>query len=108
MSRSWRIEFDGALYHVLSRGNEQQRIFADDQDRQLFLDLIGEMAARFEIDVFAYVLMGNHYHLLIKTYRANLSKSMQWFGANYTRKYNIRHKRSGHLFQGRFKISRQV
>jgi putative transposase len=103
MSRSWRIEFDGALYHVLSRGNEQQHIFADDQDRELFLELISEMSARFEIDIFAYVLMGNHYHLLIKTHRANLSKSMQWFGANYTRKYNIRHKRSGHLFQGRFK-----
>ena len=103
MSRSWRIEFDGALYHVLSRGNDQQNIFADDQDRQMFLDLIGEMAARFEIDVYAYVLMGNHYHLLLKTHRGNLSKSMQWFGATYTRKYNIRHKRSGHLFQGRFK-----
>ncbi|MDA3912250.1 MAG: transposase [Bacteroidales bacterium] len=103
MSRSWRIEFDGALYHVLSRGNEQQKIFADDQDRELFLELIGEMSTRFDIDVFAYVLMGNHYHLLLKTHRANLSKSMQWFGANYTRKYNIRHKRSGHLFQGRFK-----
>lgn len=103
MSRAWRIEYDGALYHVLSRGNEQGRIFVDDQDRLLFLELIGEMAARFDIDVYAYVLMGNHYHLLLKTRKANLSKSMQWFGATYTRKYNIRHKRSGHLFQGRFK-----
>jgi len=103
MSRSWRIEFDGALYHVLSRGNQRQPIFADNPDRALFLDLIGEMSVRFEIVVYAYVLMGNHYHLLLKTHRANLSKSMQWLGANYTRKYNIRHKRSGHLFQGRFK-----
>ena len=103
MSRSWRIEYDGALYHVLSRGNQRQSIFADDRDRVLFLDLIGEMSARFEIGVYAYVLMGNHYHILLKTHRANLSKSMQWLGANYTRKYNIRHKRSGHLFQGRFK-----
>jgi len=61
------------------------------------------MSSRFDIEVYAYVLMGNHYHLLLKPHRANLSKSMQWFGANYTRKYNIRHKRSGHLFQGRFK-----
>ena len=61
------------------------------------------MSSRFDIEVYAYVLMGNHYHLLLKTHRANLSKSMQWFGATYTRKYNIRHKRSGHLFQGRFK-----
>jgi putative transposase len=50
MSRSWRIEFDGALYHVLSRGNEQQKIFADDLDRELFLELIGEMSARFDIN----------------------------------------------------------
>ena len=103
MSRAWRIEFDGALYHVLARGNARQDIFVDDRDRLLFIDLIGEMAVRFEIDVYAWVLMGNHYHLLLKTNRANLSKSMQWFGANYTQKYNIRHKRSGHLFQGRFK-----
>ena len=103
MSRPWRIEFDGALYHVLSRGNEQQNIFSDDADRELFLDLVSEMSSRFDIEVYAYVLMGNHYHLLLKTHRANLSKSMQWFGATYTRKYNIRHKRSGHLFQGRFK-----
>ena len=102
MSRAWRIEFDGALYHV-ARGNARQDIFVDDRDRLLFIDLIGEMAVRFEIDVYAWVFMGNYYHLLLKTNRANLSKSMQWFGANYTRKYNIRHKRSGHLFQGRFK-----
>jgi len=88
---------------VLARGNARQDIFVDDRDRLLFIDLIGEMAVRFEIDVYAWVLMGNHYHLLLKTNRANLSKSMQWFGANYTQKYNIRHKRSGHLFQGRFK-----
>ena len=103
MSRSWRIEFEGALYHVLSRGNEQQRIFSDDQDRGVFLELIYDMSMRFDIEIFAYVLMDNHYHLLLKTRLANLSKSMQWFGANYTRKFNIRHKRSGHLFQGRFK-----
>ncbi|NOY69199.1 MAG: hypothetical protein GXP53_06860 [Deltaproteobacteria bacterium] len=102
MSRAWRIEFEGALYHVLARGNAKQDIFTDDRDRLLFIDLISEMAVRFEIDVYAWVLMGNHYHLLLKTNRANLSKSMQWFGANYTRKYNIRHERTGHLFQGRF------
>jgi len=61
------------------------------------------MSERFEIDVFAYVLMGNHYHLLLKTNRANLSRSMQWLGVTYTRRFNLRHFRSGHLFQGRFK-----
>ena len=69
MSRAWRIEFDGALYHVLARGNARQDIFTDDRDRLLFIDLIGEMAVRFEIDVYAWVLMGNHYHLLLKTNR---------------------------------------
>ena len=65
MSRAWRIEFEGALYHVLSRGNDQQEIFYDDEDRLLFIALIGEMAARFEVDVYAYTLMGNHYHLIL-------------------------------------------
>jgi len=103
MGRAWRIEYEGALYHILSRGNEQKDIFYDDQDRLLFLDTIGGMSERFEMDVFAYVLMGNHYHLLLKTNRANLSRSMQWLGVTYTRRFNLRHFRSGHLFQGRFK-----
>ena len=103
MGRAWRIEYEGALYHVLSRGNEQKAIFYDDQDRFLFLKTLGEMCERFEIDVFAYVLMDNHYHVLLKTHRANLSKSMQWLGVTYTRRFNLRHCRSGHLFQGRFK-----
>ena len=103
MSRTWRIEFDGAFYHVLSRGNEQRAIFTDDEDRMLFLDLIGETADRFDIEIYSYALMTNHYHILLKTEKANLSKSMQWLGATYSRRYNIRHKRSGHLFQGRFK-----
>ena len=103
MGRAWRIEYEGALYHILSRGNEQKDIFYDDQDRLQFLKTIGEMSERFEIDVFAYVLMGNHYHLLLRTNRANLSRSMQWLGVTYTRRFNLRHFRSGHLFQGRFK-----
>ena len=67
------------------------------------MDSLGEMSVRFEIDIFAYVLMNNHYHILLRTNRANLSKSMQWLGATYTRRFNNQHKRSGHLFQGRFK-----
>jgi putative transposase len=103
MARAWRIEYEGALYHVLSRGNERRAIFAGDADRWLFLDTLAEMSQRFEVELFAYVLMDNHYHLLLRTNRANLSKSMQWFGATYTTRFNARHKRSGHLFQGRFK-----
>ena len=103
MTRQWRIEFEGAYYHILSRGNERRDIFADDCDRISFLEILGQMSERFEIEVYAYVLMNNHYHLLLKTNKPNISQGMQWFGTTYTRRYNIKHKRNGHLFQGRFK-----
>jgi putative transposase len=103
MARPWRIEFEGALYHILSRGNQRQDIFRNDADRHLFLETLGQMASCYDIDIYAYVLMGNHYHLLLKTHNANLSKAMQWFGTTYTRRFNIGHNCSGHLFQGRFK-----
>jgi REP element-mobilizing transposase RayT len=67
MARQWRIEYEGALYHVLSRGNEQRPIFIDNDDRLLFLEILAEMSQRFEIDIFAYVLMDNHYHFLFHT-----------------------------------------
>ncbi len=91
------------MYHVLSRGNGCQDIFLTDDDRRLFLDLIQGLSERFDIEVYAYVLMGNHYHLLLKTLDANLSKGMQWFGTTYTRRFNLLNAESGHLFQGRFK-----
>ena len=103
MARQWRIEYPGAFYHILSRGNERQEIFRSDDDRELFLELIGDFSSRFQIDVFAYVLMGNHYHLLLKTHEGNLSKAMQWLGTTYTRKINLKYGRIGHLFQGRYK-----
>jgi len=103
MARQWRIEYPGALYHILSRGNGRQDIFLTNNDRRLFLTLIQEFSERFNIEVYAYVLMGNHYHLLLKTLDANLSKGMQWFGTTYTRKFNLTNNQSGHLFQGRFK-----
>ena len=75
MARAWRIEYEGALYHVLSRGNERQDIVDTEEDRKLFLNTVGEMGERFEVDIFAYVLMDNHYHLLFRTNRANLCRS---------------------------------
>jgi putative transposase len=78
-------------------------IFYDDRDRSIFLDVIGEMVDGYGVDIFAYVLVGNHYHLLLRANYANLSKSMQWLALTYTRRFNNRHFRSGHLFQGRFK-----
>jgi REP element-mobilizing transposase RayT len=103
MARPWRIQYEGALYHVFSRGNNQQDIYLTDDDRSLFLDTIGQMSDRFDIDIFAYVLMNNHYHLLLRTPKANLSRTMQWLGTTYTRRFNIEHFQSGHLFQGRYK-----
>jgi REP element-mobilizing transposase RayT len=96
MARPWRIEYEGALYHVFSRGNNQQDIFVTADDRYLFLDTIGQMSERFDIDIFAYVLMSNHYHLLLRTQKANLSACMQWFGTTYTRRFNLDHYQSGH------------
>ena len=103
MGRAWRIEYEGALYHLMSRGNDGQDIYLNDADRNLFLETISEMSERFEVDIFAYVLMSNHYHLLVRTNRANLKKAMQWFGTTYTRRFNNRNLKSGHLFQGRYK-----
>ena len=103
MGRAWRIEYEGALYHLMSRGNDGQDIYLNDDDRKLFLETISEMSERFEVDIFAYVLMSNHYHLLVRTHRTNLKKAMQWFGTTYTRRFNNRNFKKGHLFQGRYK-----
>ncbi|WP_320041492.1 transposase [uncultured Desulfobacter sp.] len=103
MARPLRIEFEGACYHVLSRGNNRKDVFRSEEDREDFLELLEEMVDRFSIVIYAYVLMGNHYHLLLKTEEPNLSRAMQWLGTSYTRRFNIRHMQSGHLFQGRFK-----
>jgi putative transposase len=103
MARQWRIEYPGALYHVLSRGNGRQDIFLSDKNRHSFLDLLQEVTERFGIFICAYVLMSNHYHLLLKISEANLSQAMQWFGTAYTRRFHVHNHTSGHLFQGRFK-----
>jgi REP-associated tyrosine transposase len=103
MARPLRIEFKGALYHIISRGNEGRDIFLGDEDYEVFLGVLEEMSDRFEVDIFAYVLMSNHYHLLIRTNQKNLSKSMQWVGTTYTRRFNLKHFRSGQLFQNRYK-----
>ena len=103
MSRAWRIEYEGAYYHLLSRGNEGRDIYTDEKDRIIFLDTLGEVTERFDVDVHAYVLMSNHYHLLVRTRQANLKKAMHWFGTTYTQRSKHRHLRSGHLFLGRYK-----
>lgn len=103
MARPLRIEFTDALYHVTSRGNERRPIFRSDQDRRAFLDFVGQAARRFGWSVTAWVLMTNHFHLVIQTPEPNLSRGMHWLNTVYAGWFNARHQRSGHLFQGRFK-----
>jgi REP element-mobilizing transposase RayT len=103
MARPIRIEFEGAVYHVMARGNERRAIFFGDADRKLFLETVGEMVGRFGVRVLAYCLMPNHYHLVVGTPRGNLSAAVGWLQLTYTTRLNARHRRSGHLFQGRFK-----
>lgn len=103
MARPLRIEYAGALYHVTSRGNAQADIYADKIDREQFLTLLHHVNNRFDWYCHAYCLMDNHYHLLIETGNANLSKGMKVLNGSYTQYFNRQHKRVGHVFQGRFK-----
>ncbi len=102
MARPLRIERVGGRFHATARGNERKDIFRDDTDRYHFLELLSEMPERFGVRLHAYALMSNHFHLLIETPEANLSRSMQWLGVSYSMWFNKRHRRAGHLFQGRF------
>jgi len=103
MARPLRIEYDGALYHVTSRGNERKAIFKDDSDRELFLNTLFQVNERFHWICHAYCLMDNHYHLVIETPDGNLSKGMRQLNGVYTQAFNRHYHRVGHLFQGRFK-----
>jgi len=103
MARPLRLEFAGALYHVTSRGNRREEIYLDDQDRRRFLTLLAEVCERFNWRVHAYCLMSNHYHLLIETPDANLSRCMRQVNGVHTQAANRRHGQVGHVFQGRFK-----
>jgi REP-associated tyrosine transposase len=103
MARPLRIEYDGALYHVTSRGNDRKPIFKEDSDRELLLNILAKVAERFHWICHAYCLMTNHYHLVIETPDGNLSKGMRQLNGVYTQSYNKRQGRVGHVFQGRFK-----
>lgn len=103
VARKPRVHFTGALYHVMSRGNQGQAIFKDDRDRERYLDFVKEGQKRFGYRLYAYVLMGNHVHHLIEIGQTPLSKVMQNILFRYTRYWNGRHKKTGHLFQGRYK-----
>ncbi|NRB79528.1 MAG: transposase [Saccharospirillaceae bacterium] len=103
MARPLRIEFAGALYHITARGNARDDIYIDENDRLIFLDLLANVCDRYNWICHGYCLMDNHYHLLIETVDANLSKGMKYINGSYTQSFNRNHKRVGHVFQGRFK-----
>ena len=103
MARPLRIEYEGAVYHVTSRGNAGTKIFLDDTNRRRFIETLATVIVRFGWICHAYCLMTNHYHLLIETPQPNLSRGMQHLNGVYTQWFNRRHSRAGHLVQGRFK-----
>ena len=103
MARPIRVEFEGAVYHVTARGNERRAIFRNDEDRQMFLATLERSVKEYGLRLHSYCLMPNHYHLLVETPRGNLSRAIGWLQTTYTVRFNRRHRRSGHLFQGRFK-----
>jgi putative transposase len=103
MARPLRIEYSGALYHITSRGNAKGKIFRSDKDREYFLDLLALIVKRFHWLCHAYCLMDTHYHLIVETPEGNLSRGMRQLNGIYTQKYNWKYKKTGHVFQGRYK-----
>ena len=103
MARPLRIEYSGAYYHVTSRGNEKKDVFQSQLDREKFLAYLESATIRYGAAIHAYCLMSNHYHLLMETPRGNLSRIMRHINGAYTTYFNIKRKRAGHLFQGRYK-----
>jgi len=103
VARPLRIEYPDACYHVINRGNAGENIFTTDRDHEVFLEYLETTAERFGIVIHTHCLMTNHYHLLIETPHANLSRAIQWLNVSYATWFNKKHRRQGHLFQGRFK-----
>ncbi len=103
MARPLRIEFAGALYHITSRGDRREAIYEDEEDRETFLSVLAEVVERYNWICHAFCLMTNHYHLVIETVEGNLSRGMRQLNGVYTQASNRRHRRVGHIFQGRFK-----
>jgi REP element-mobilizing transposase RayT len=103
MPRQIRVEYEGAIYHLLNRGDRREEIVRDDLDRRTFLETLGAACVKTDWQVHAYCLMSNHFHLVVETPRANLVSGMKWFLGTYTMRFNRRHRLGGHLFAGRYK-----
>ncbi len=102
MARKPRFDYPGAVHHVMNRGADHQLTFRNDDDRRLFVRILVKAAARFEFEILAWCLMPNHYHLVIRSVRGNMSAAMQFIGRSYTQQFNHHHGRDGALFRGRF------
>lgn len=103
MARPLRIQYPGAVYHITCRGNERREIFRDDKDRYTFLELLKDSLETYSPILYTYVLMDNHFHLLLETPLGNLSEFMRHLNISYTSFFNRRYDRAGHLYQGRYK-----
>ena len=103
MPRQLRIQYEGAIYHLMSRGDRREEIFRDHLDRKRFVETLGIACGKTGWQVHAYCLMSNHFHMVVETPRPNLVEGMKWFLGTYTMRFNRRHKLSGHLFAGRYK-----
>ena len=103
MARPLRLEFPGAVYHLTSRGNARQEIYRDEMDRETFLALVGQVCTQWRWRCYAYCLMNNHYHLVVETLDGRLAAGMRQLNGVYTQHFNRRHRRTGHVFQGRYK-----
>ena len=103
MARQHRLQAPNCFYHITSRGDDRKKIFLNETDFRKFLAYLKKAKEKFNFYLYAYCLLDNHYHLLLETSQANLSQIMQYLNTAYTIYYNTKHKRHGHLFQGRFK-----
>ena len=103
VARKLRVQYPGAIYHVMNRGDRREPIFKDDEDRRRFLETLGQACQKTGWQVHAYCLMPNHFHLVVETPNANLVAGMKWFLGTYTSRFNRRHRIFGHLFSGRYK-----
>ena len=103
MARKLRVQYPGAIYHVMNRGDHRQDIFRSNKDRDVFLKSLGEACAKTDWQVHAFCLMSNHFHLVVETPKGNLVDGMKWLLGTYTARFNRRHKLFGHLFSGRYK-----
>ncbi len=103
MPRKLRVQYPGAIYHLMNRGDRREDIFEDDKDRHRFLETLGQTCDKTGWQVLAYCLMSNHFHLVVETPQPNLVIGMKWLLGTYTSRFNRRHKEFGHVFSGRYK-----